>query len=254
MAITQVYYHLLREACRKKTISKGSSVLELGEANWYGDFSPEVLRSEIRKYVDDQVLQAELERRLDDQKSPTYIFDVAKIIYDLLFCPSKVVSIDFHGTPAALKLDLNMKVDLGEHFDLVINNGTAEHIFNIGQVFKTIHDHTKVEGVMIHEAPFTGWFDHGLFNIQPTLFFDLATANQYNVLGYFCCQHKPPFILQIESPREMLEAVKTNKVPENAVLIVFLKKTTDQDFKYPIQGYYAGTIDEERRESWLKDR
>lgn len=250
MAITQVYYHILRQARLEGILPQGGSILELGEANWYGDFPVESIQQDLETFVTVPDRRAALINLLNDRDNPIYIFNVAKVIYGMFFAPDRVVSIDLHGTEAAKPLDLNTKIDLEAKFAVTINNGTAEHVFNIGQFFETMHNHTAEGGIMIHEAPFTGWFNHGFFNLQPTLYYDLAAANDYAMTGLFCCQHKPAAIRQIDTPHALLEAVKANQIPENSVLITLFRKTTDQPFVFPMQGYYAGTLDAEQQEAW----
>ena len=38
---------------------------------------------------------------------------------------------------------------------------------------------------MLHGMPFSGWYDHGFYNFQPTFYLDLAIANNYGNLGLF---------------------------------------------------------------------
>jgi hypothetical protein len=67
-------------------------------------------------------------------------------------------------------------------FDVVLNCGTSEHVLGQFNCFKVIHDAVRTGGVMYHEVPFTGYLDHGYFNYQPRLFFDLAKANGYEII------------------------------------------------------------------------
>ena len=54
-----------------------------------------------------------------------------------------------HGTKDSMPLDLNVPHELGEQFDAIFNLGTAEHIFNVYQAFKSMHDWLKVGGQII---------------------------------------------------------------------------------------------------------
>src|SRR5207253_2432277 len=98
---------------------------------------------------------------------PNYSFDLVKIFYEIYFDPTETQAIDFDGTSQAHRLDLNRPIVLNRRFEVVINHGTSEHIFNIAQVFETMHDLTVPGGLMIHESPFTGWIDHGFYNLHP---------------------------------------------------------------------------------------
>lgn len=65
-------------------------------------------------------------------------FFVAKQIYKALFTYNDIVSLDYSGSDDAVKVDLNEPFSLGRRFDVCINCGTTEHIFNQYQAFKTI--------------------------------------------------------------------------------------------------------------------
>jgi hypothetical protein len=76
-------------------------------------------------------------------------------------------------------LDFNKVFHFSQKFDIVTNFGTAEHIFNIGNVFHSAHDLTKIGGLMLHVLPAFGDVDHGFYNIHPILYFELAKSNNY---------------------------------------------------------------------------
>jgi len=250
MAMTQVYYHILKQAFGQDMLPQSASILEFGEANLYKDVTIEEITNDINALVDDPSLRDELIAELHKNPHPLQSFDAAKVVYRMLFSATRLAAIDLHGTESALRLNLNEPIDIDGPFDVTINNGTAEHVFNIGQAFKTMHEQTAVGGVMIHEAPFTGWYNHGFYNLQPTLFYDLANANGYGIIAYFCCQHMPPQIAQIGSPQVLLEHVERNEIPENAVHIILLRKNADEPFVYPMQGVYSGNLDEKQQLAW----
>lgn len=76
-------------------------------------------------------------------------------------------------------VDLNHKVDLG-NFDLVIDPGTIEHCFNIGQAVFNAADAVKVGGRIFHIPPMS-LMNHGFYNICPTMLFDFYTQNGWKV-------------------------------------------------------------------------
>jgi hypothetical protein len=67
-------------------------------------------------------------------------------------------------------------------FDLVLNCGTTEHVFNQYNVFNVMHDAVRVGGLMYHTVPMTGYLRHGYFTYTPMLFCDLARANGYEIV------------------------------------------------------------------------
>lgn len=240
MAISAVHYQLLKE--HAPLLARGGSLLEIGEANWYGDMGLDEVRKGFT--ADTPILLDDLFSTLEDCNS----FDVVKIIYHLLFEPSSVDSIDFNGTPDALRQDLNGPLQLPRLYDTIINHGTAEHIFNIAMVFKSIHDWCKTGGYMIHESPFTGWVDHGFYCLQPTLFYDVAAANEYELVSLSICEINSRTILRVES-REHFHQMAGN-VPRNAILFVVMRKAVDAPFRVPMQGYYDSRLSEKGKEAW----
>jgi hypothetical protein len=155
------------------------------------------------------------------------------------------------GTPGSkYRLDLNQPLPIDEQFDLVINIGTAEHIFNVHQFFKTAHDRTRTGGLMMHSAPFTGWPDHGFFNFQPTFFFDLARTNRYDIVSFICGRILPFEYVQLATHDDIPHLIKTKKIPEGSHINVVYRKMSDSDFQIPMQAYYAGVLSVESRKMW----
>lgn len=73
---------------------------------------------------------------------------------------------------ADLLHDLNQPVppELGE-FDLVLNQGTLEHVFDIRQALWNLSDLTRERGQVVHMVP-ASMLEHGFYNFNPCLFSD----------------------------------------------------------------------------------
>lgn len=251
MAISGPHYRCLKELRNRGDLPQGGSILEIGEGNWYGDMTIKVLVDDIRQMKRPELLTP-LYSACDRQDA----FDVVKVIYDLFFkTPAdSVKAIDFHGKDGAWKHDLNFPVRGKVSFNTIINHGTAEHIFNIGQVFRTMHELCVVGGLMIHESPFTGWIDHGFWTIQPTAYYDLANTNHYDV-RYMAVTHiAKGSVIEITSREQLLRLAESDDIPNNACLFVALRKEVECDFRYPIQGYYADAISTEAKKAWTSLR
>jgi hypothetical protein len=85
-------------------------------------------------------------------------------------------------------LDLNYDQLPGkykEYYDVVLNFGTTEHIFNQWNCFKVMHDALKVGGVIYHQLPASGYLDHGYYCYTPLFFEELAQANGYEIAEMF---------------------------------------------------------------------
>ena len=46
---------------------------------------------------------------------------------------------------------------------------------------RVMHDFARAGAAMVHVVPFTGYFNHGLFNYHPIFFVLLAAANGYQI-------------------------------------------------------------------------
>lgn len=253
MAITAIEYSLFYQMREQNAIPLGGDILEIGQSNWYGDITVERLGQDIYRFAKEDERTA-LFRRLDEivqAKRQNILFEIAEIFWLTFWQPRTMTAIDFHGTEKALKLDLNYSIELPQRYHVVSDLGTAEHVFNIAQVFKTVHDYTLPGGMMIHGLPFTGWFDHGFYNLQPTFFWDLAQSNSYTVMAHVYAELKPLKLVQLQRRETIIEMVKKQQIGQNGLLYCVLRKPAqDQPFRVPIQGYYAGTISGEAARSW----
>lgn len=256
MAISATHYRILRELKQRGVLPQGGSILEIGQANWYGDMDPDDIRRDFLEWAAAQNKDIDtrgLARLLGLDGEQADLFRVARnLIYRIVFDHSHVTAIDADPlAPGALKLDLNGPLDLSQPFDTSINHGTAEHIFNIAQVFATMHQWTRPRGLMIHEAPFTGWVDHGFYCLQPTLFWDLAAVNGYEMVGVWVEHLASRSYFSVDGREALLERRRCDQLPDNSMLFVVMRKGADDTpFRVPIQGVYAGRVSESVQQAW----
>lgn len=103
---------------------------------------------------------------------------LAEAFYRKLGC-GNYVSIDGNGR-GSVTHDLNLKLPATfGTFDLVTDFGTGEHVFSQLQVWKTIHQLTKVLGFIAFDRPTEGYPGHCYYRVDPCLFEDLAAVNEY---------------------------------------------------------------------------
>lgn len=254
----------------KGILVPGQSVIE---------FSPQDLfssRRAVRQYGLRHNLPDAVEKLLDG------IFDGEKVRgtgiskFYRMFGATRYRSTDLLDNRADWMLDFNDVVQLPEQFTLATNFGTAEHVFNIGNVFRSIHDAIRPGGVALHVLPAFGDVDHGFFNIHPTTYFDLAAANDYTVedihyVDRWDIRNKAleadlaadfdfeslPIRTEHLTQRAALQRKVTERFIENYVhpdtkrygvgypgilydyCIVALRKNHDQAFRPPAQGIYG---------------
>ncbi len=257
MAISVIEYQLIRSVQEQKLLPRGGHLLEIGEANWYGDVSLDLLRGDIAQFAAPEK-RAELLQTLEAaavRGDNQALWDLAKVFWHTFLSPASISAIDFDGSSIARKLDLNQPIDIGQRFDIVHNAGTLEHVFDIAQAFRNVHNLTQPGGCMIHHAPFVGWVDHGFYALQPTLFWDLAEANNYHIAVMVYAEVNPPQMQTLHSREAVLEMAKAGRVGRNANLAVVMQRPfAEAPFQIPMQGYYAGRISQEAVDAWSQLR
>lgn len=80
--------------------------------------------------------------------------------------------------------DLNTRPipeQLRERFDLVLDGGTLEHVFDIASALRSVCEMTKVGGRIVHISPMSNCPDHGFYCFSPTLFADFYSANGFMI-------------------------------------------------------------------------
>ncbi|MGD2179770.1 hypothetical protein [Lusitaniella coriacea] len=156
--------------------------------------------------------------------------------------------IDADGLHDALVFDLNQNIqktyNFLEKFDLVTNHGTTEHCFNQYTCFLNIHNLCAINGLMIHVLPVQGYVNHGLFNYNPSFFYNLAAANNYKLIGVYLstCKSHDPALYSIPGLIPYREGLVQSLIdfqgePEMGLYVV-LQKVKEQEFVMPYDGQY----------------
>jgi hypothetical protein len=77
--------------------------------------------------------------------------------------------------------DLNYPLEVSKVYDLVLDGGTLEHCFNVGQAFINAAEAVKVGGHIFHGNPIS-MVNHGFYMFSPTLYHDFYRQNGWKVL------------------------------------------------------------------------
>lgn len=67
-------------------------------------------------------------------------------------------------------------------FNLTVDSGTIEHIFDIKSVMVNIVKTTRIGGYVLQGVPTNNFLDHGFYQIQPTFFYDFYKANGFKII------------------------------------------------------------------------
>jgi hypothetical protein len=166
-------------------------ILDIGPQNVYFA-TPDQVRSFVQTQgaaLDQEALNREIERVVyfstprPEERTTLFseITDLTNIEYN---------SFDVCAALKTEILDLNYDDLPGKHrenYDVVMNFGTTEHVFNQLNSFEIMHNATKVGGVIYCVLPASGYLDHGYYCYTPVFFRDMASANDYEILDMFFC-------------------------------------------------------------------
>ena len=224
MAISLAGLQLIASIYQDGVLSNRRSVVEIGAQ----DLSPK--QDDVANILS---RLAGLQGNLDTVTTPELLYK------SLGFTVYKCIDAD--GPPHALMFDLNKDIVQDYHFleqfDLVTNHGTTEHVFDQCRAFRNIHDVCASNGIMIHEVPFHNRVNDGFFNYQPTFFYDLASANHYELVGIYLGLPAVGDIMPYSD--DMARALFGTHM--DMELLVVLKKTTENQFHNPYNGKYLKT-------------
>lgn len=89
---------------------------------------------------------------------------------------------DFEQCTITHDLNTGVPVELYDRYDLIVDAGTSEHIFNLPKTLENYNRMLKVGGRIIHALPSsTNHMDHGFYMFSPTLFWDYYSANNWKI-------------------------------------------------------------------------
>jgi hypothetical protein len=181
-------------------------------------------------------------------------FAAKHYVSDNLFFASlgftRVISIDYSDFEGADVIhDLNrpgLSEKLGTAVDLVIDAGTAEHVFHFPNLLDNIFNILTVGGHVIHSLPVHNQVDHGFYQFSPTLFFDYYSANKWQINHCYLIQLGKdhaivdnPWVLFQYKPG-CLDQLSNGGFDDKIYAIIFCaKKTTESTTGViPYQNYY----------------
>lgn len=182
MGILPSHIHLLSIEHNNHPI-KGN-VLTLGQQAVYATLDG--VRSLIKYH---NILTEELPEGFDTKNkipswNETYMkrFTNAQTVLTLLGA-QKVSVADCSGyeSPDYL-LDLNNDIgkELENQFDVILDVGTLEHVFDIPTALFNLAKMLKIGGQIILILPASGSIDHGFYSFSPTLLFDFFSNNGFH--------------------------------------------------------------------------
>lgn len=124
--------------------------------------------------------------------------------------------------------DLNTPCDLGQ-YDLVLDHGTLEHCFNIGQAAFNLASAVKLNGFIVQHLPMS-MFNHGFYNLNPTWFNSFYPQNGFQILHLEAMAGDRFFQIPLKARFDLKD--------NNTLLTMVAKKTEEKQITFPIQERY----------------
>ncbi|MCU0711475.1 MAG: class I SAM-dependent methyltransferase [Pirellula sp.] len=154
---------------------------------------------------------------------------------------------DYEG--AEERLDLNSAetpLHLRDSFDLILDSGTIEHIFEIGRAMQHCLQMAKVGGRIIHLTPTSNAVNHGFYSVSPALFADFYRANGCEIEKLWLCRMKGDFV---RGAWDVYDCLSTNRnwLPlgrlDGALWLTYavIRKVTSVPPQTPQQSFYVDT-------------
>lgn len=125
-------------------------------------------------------------------------------------------------------VDLNVPQDLGE-YDLVIDPGTSEHVFNVPQSLVNLAQAVKVGGVISQALP-VSMHNHGYWNVTLAGLNDFYEQNGFAIEDMLIRHDHGTW-----TPKPDERTRRMMGVPENSVAVVTARRLTKEVFKWPQQ-------------------
>ncbi len=238
MAVGQAPAKIMLELYRKGLLQGRKSIVEMGsqDMNMNLSYFQDLLGSYGMK-VDDL---APFDRMKSYPERPR---TSSREFYKLLGL-SEYSCVDLDKVHGAIPIDLNQPFSdqkWSNHFDVVTDFGTNEHIFNVGEAYRTLHRLCKQSGLMIIQQCI--YLGNGFYNFDLGFFESLAAANGYEIMhsSYVVDVSATKNQYHIPVARDLIKAVDWAKTDYLGICYVF-KKVSNEDFKMPYQDSYMSQV------------
>ncbi|MFZ1728321.1 MAG: hypothetical protein WBO29_01440 [Albidovulum sp.] len=155
----------------------------------------------------------------------------------------KIDALDFTDSEGAEHIhDLNKPIptSLKSQFDIVIDGGTTEHIFYIGQAIDNCYEMLRPGGLMLAFVSCDGWFGHGFFQTGPDVPWRYwHHARGCEMLEVSVVSRKSAMqVIDIEDPTGRPRGGERFLTGPHMILYACRKPLVERAYVSPIQGHY----------------
>lgn len=145
--------------------------------------------------------------------------------------------------------DLQQPIDPKFHnfFNLVIDSGTLEHIFDVKSVMENIVKITKNGGYVLQFIPAQNFLNHGFYQFSPTFFYDFYSNNGFEIVESYLVEVRGSYdrFYQYNQEKDYTGLFFN---PKNRLANCFLvrKKTAFKKLVLPDQFFYNKIAEDAR--------
>lgn len=144
-------------------------------------------------------------------------------------------TIDVHPSRGVeRKVDLNhpLPADLAARYGLVLDLGTIEHCFNIGQAITNAAQATALGGFVVHANPMS-MVNHGFYNLSPTFYVDFYEQNGFEVVFMSGIAGRVPDYTFFD-----IDSMKRIQVAADCSIIAVVRRREMRPIVWPTQAKY----------------
>lgn len=147
---------------------------------------------------------------------------------------------DFEEATVVRDLNVPVPAEMWNRFDLIVDGGTLEHVFDVRQSLTNIGRMLTPGGRIIHVSPTNNWVNHGFYQFSPRLFYDYYAANGFVDLRGFLAEHDP-YRLPSHPWEFFAVGVEGRLASRLGLMTVFVAQKTAQATadRDPLQSHYA---------------
>lgn len=139
----------------------------------------------------------------------------------------------WRGVERVIDLNVPLPDDMLGRYEMVIDPGTMEHCFNIGQAMRNAARAIKAGGYIVHMNPLS-MFNHGFYNLNPTFYYDFYDQNGFEILfmtGIAMTGLPNPFF-------DVAPVQRFRAAPQESSMLVIAKRRDSREIIWPVQTKY----------------
>jgi hypothetical protein len=234
MALPLPVLYIMRPVLAELARSTPASVLSLGYPDVLADTDQlvELFGAPLRdrlKIRDDSLQVAAFHKsfKLDHVVETTSFFTALGLQLD---CIDVRVG---RGIERIVDLNQPLPEDFVGCYRLVLDPGTLEHCFNIGQAAMNAAQAVALGGCIVHINPMS-MFNHGFYNLSPTFYYDFYSQNGFEILF----MNALASVAGKHEFREVPPVARFKTTLEDAVLVVVAQRKLAQPIVWPTQTKY----------------